>query len=233
MLRRLGAPDWFNLGDRDLGMHLARSWRLHANETLSQATGFLTRALGIEHSVVPMSDAPVRTEVETEAGWLDFQRYFVELQCNPTVRSIRFTGTPEAKPSPGFEAALARSDLAAVVICPSNPYLSVDPILAVDGVRDAIAASDVPVIAVSPLVGGKALKGPLSKLMTELGKDDGNVAIARHYKGLVDCIVIDESDAGDADALQAEGVAVTVTNTVMRDAGDREMLARSVLALAG
>ncbi len=233
MLGRLGEADWFNLGDRDLAMHIARSWRLREGQSLSDVTVRLTGELGIAHPVVPMSDMPVRTQVRTDDGWLDFQHYFVAEQCRPVAREIRFSGTPGAAPSPGFAEALARPDLAAVVFCPSNPYLSVDPILAVDGVRERLAALDVPIVAVSPLVGGKALKGPLSKLLAELGKAEGNAAIADHYAGLVGCLLIDETDAGDAEGLRRADLAVNVTNTVMRDPADRERLAREVLAAAG
>jgi len=233
MLGRLGEAQWFNLGDRDLGMHIARSWRLRAGETLSDITARLTGGLGIAHPVVPMSDAAVRTQVRTDGGWLDFQQYFVAEKCEPVAREIGFAGTPGAAPSPIFAEALARDDLAAVVICPSNPYLSVDPILAVDGVGDALAALEAPVIAVSPLVGGKALKGPLGKLLAELGRAADNRAIADHYAGLVDHLVIDELDAGDSQGLRDAGLCVTVAQTVMQDAGDRERLAREVLAAVG
>lgn len=237
MLGRLGEATWFNLGDRDLAMHIARSWRLRAGESLSDVTSRLTGALGIAHRVAPMSDAAVRTQVEIAAedggGWLDFQRYFVAEQCRPEVRAIRFAGTPGAAMSPAFAKALARPDLAAVVVCPSNPFLSVDPILAVDGVRDALAALKVPRIAVSPLVGGKAIKGPLGKLLSELGAGADNAAIARHYAGLIDHLVIDETDAADAEGLRASGLSVTVAATVMREASHRERLARNVLRAAG
>ncbi|MFT4025451.1 MAG: 2-phospho-L-lactate transferase [Novosphingobium sp.] len=231
-LGALGEETWFNLGDRDMAMHLARSWRLRAGETLSEVTARLARALGIAHPVVPMSDAPVRTQVRTEAGWLDFQRYFVAEQCRPEVQAIRFDGAG-APPSPGLAEALARHDLAAVVLCPSNPFLSVDPILAVSGVREALEALQVPKVAVSPLIGGKAVKGPLSKLLAELGTGSDNLAIARHYGALVDRFVIDRSDATDAQGLRALGLSVTVTETLMRDADDRMRLARDALAAAG
>lgn len=232
MLRALGEADWFNLGDRDLAMHIARSWRLRAGESLSQVTARLTAGLGIAHRVVPMSDDPVRTVIETDAGTLDFQRYFVAEQCRPVARAIGFTGAGQAAPSPGLAEALARPDLAAIVVCPSNPYLSVDPLLAIPGVRDAIAGASVPRIAVSPLVGGKALKGPLSKLLSELGKPAGNAAIAAHYAGLIDHLVIDGEDASDAKGLRIDGLCVTVTATVMRGEDDRERLAREILSLA-
>lgn len=231
-LRALGEADWFNLGDRDLGMHLARSWRLRAGEPLSQVTTRLIGQLGIAHAIVPMSDAPVRTQVVTDDGVLDFQQYFVREQCRPVARAIRFEGVPGAPPSPAFAAALAHAELGAVIVCPSNPYLSVDPILAVDGVRTALQTLRVPVIVVSPLVGGKALKGPLGKLLGELGAEGGNLAIARHYKGLATHLVIDEADSADAEGLRALGVSVTISATVMCDADDRERLARVALSAA-
>ncbi len=232
-LGALGEATWFNLGDRDMAMHIARSWRLRAGESLSAVTTRLTGALDIAHQVVPMSDAPVRTQVHTADGWLDFQHYFVREQCRPAASAIRFGGTPGAAPSPGLAEALARDDLSAIVLCPSNPFLSVDPILAVDGVRDALAARRVPFVAVSPLVGGQSLKGPLGKLLGELGHGNDNRAIAAHYAGLIDHLIIDECDAADAEGLKAMGISVTVTGTVMCDAADRERLARVALSAAG
>ena len=232
-LGALGEATWFNLGDRDMAMHIARSWRLRAGESLSQVTERLTGALGIGARVVPMSDAPVRTQVKTEGGWMDFQRYFVAEQCRPVASAIRFAGTPGAAPSPALAEALARDDLAAVILCPSNPFLSVDPILGVDGVRAALLARKVPFVAVSPLVGGKAIKGPLGKLLTELGKGCDNRAIAAHYAGLLDHLVIDEADAADAEGLRAMGISATITATVMYEAADRERLARVALSAAG
>ena len=233
MLACLGEADWFNLGDRDLAMHIARSWRLRSGQSLSDVTAGLTTALGIAPKVVPMTDAPLRTQIETDDGWLDFQHYFVREQCRPIAKSIRFDGAPGAAPSCGFAQALARPDLAAVILCPSNPFLSVDPILAVDGVREKLAALKVPVVAVSPLVGGKSLKGPLGKLLGELGKGADNLAIARHYQGLVDHLIIDETDAADAEGLRGAGVSVTIAGTVMYDAANRVRLAGVALSAAG
>ena len=232
MLRALGAPDWFNLGDRDLGMHLTRSAMLREGQSLSETTAALTAALGIAHAVVPMSDAPVRTQVETPQGWLDFQHWFVREQCRPQVAGIRFAGLP-AQPSPGLAEALSRPDLAAIVICPSNPFVSVDPILALDGVRAALEARKVPVVAVSPLVGGQAIKGPLAKMLAERGQGCNNLAIADHYSGLVDHWLIDEADGAQAQEVRARGVAVTVSATVMCTADDRARLAREALSAAG
>ncbi len=229
MLRRLGEADWFNLGDRDLAMHLARSWRLRAGETLSAVTARLTQALGIAAAVVPMSDDPVRTQLCTEEGWIDFQVWFVERQCAPRVSKIRFASAEQARPAPGLVAALGRSDLCAIVICPSNPFLSVDPMLAIPGVRDGIAQTGVPVVAVSPLVGGKAIKGPLAKLLVELGSGCDNAAISAHYGGLLSHLVIDDSDAAQAAELCAHGLTVLAAPTVMSGAMERERLARRVL----
>jgi LPPG:FO 2-phospho-L-lactate transferase len=231
-LGALGEATWFNLGDRDMAMHIARSWRLRAGESLSDVTARLTQALGIAHRVVPMSDTPVRTQVETADGWLDFQQYFVREQCRPVAKAIRFAGTPAAA-SPGLAEALARPDLAAIILCPSNPFLSVDPILAVEGVRERLATLDVPFVAVSPLVGGQAIKGPLGKLLGELGQSCDNRAIAAHYAGLLDHLIIDDCDAVDAEGLKAMGVSVTITGTVMYEAADRERLARVALSAAG
>lgn len=228
MLRRLGEADWFNLGDRDMAMHIARSWRLRAGETLSAVTARLTRALGIGACVAPMSDARLATLIETDAGTMDFQRWFVGEQCRPVARAIRFQGAG-APPSPAFAGALARPDLGAIIVCPSNPFLSVDPILALGGVRDALASRRVPVLAVSPLIGGAAVKGPLDKLLAERGAGTGNAAIAGHYAGLIDHLVIDRQDDPDAGGLRASGLFVTVTQTLMHAPGDQARLAREIL----
>ena len=232
MLRALEAPDWFNLGDRDLGMHLARSARLRDGQSLSEATAALTNALGIVHTVVPMSDAAVRTQVETPQGWLDFQHWFVREQCRPEVRGIRFAGLP-AKPSPGLADALARPDLAAIVICPSNPFVSVDPILALEGVRESLEGRRVPLVAVSPLVGGQAIKGPLAKMLAERGMACNSLSIADHYSGLLDHLLVDHADGAQAHEVRARGVAVSVSATVMCTANDRARLAREALLAAG
>lgn len=241
-LKALGEEGWFMLGDRDVAMHIARSHRLRAGETLSDVTARLAKALGIAHKIAPMSDAPLRTRIETPEGWMDFQRWFVGEQCRPLAKAIRFDGAGCA-PSPGFAEALARPDLAAVVLCPSNPYLSVDPILAVAGVRQALeelgSRRTVPRIAVSPLIGGQAVKGPLVALMASLGREDlgggavTNQAIAGHYGPLVSHMVIDRHDDVDGEGLRGAGLCVTLADTLMRDAGDRARLARQVLLAVG
>ena len=231
MLKGLGEEDWFNLGDRDLGMHVARSWRLRGGESLSAVTARLIAALGVAHRVVPMTDGSLRTMIETEAGTMDFQRWFVGEQCRPVVRAISFHGN--AVPSPGFAQALARPDLAAVVFCPSNPFLSVDPILSLDGVKETLSALNVPRVAVSPLIGGWSVKGPLGKLLAERGHGTDNGAIAEHYGPLIDHWLIDRCDDADAEGLRERGICVTLADTLMRDNADRERLARAVLRAAG
>ncbi|ACG78947.1 LPPG:Fo 2-phospho-L-lactate transferase [Phenylobacterium zucineum HLK1] len=231
-LSRLGGEDWFNMGDHDLATHVERTRRLAAGESLSEATAALAGALGVLHRVTPMSDDPVRTRLATDRGDLSFQHYFVRERCAPRVAAIRFEGTPGARMSPGLAGALARDDLAAIVFCPSNPYLSVDPILAVDGVRAALSGCPVPKVAVSPIVGGQAIKGPAAKLMAELGAPDGNAGVAAHYAGLIDGLVLDRSDAADTKAVEAVGMRARLAPSVMRSDVDRIELARATLAFA-
>ena len=231
-LRRLGGEDWFQLGDQDLAMHVERTRRLAAGETLSEVTAHLTRQLGLTHPIVPMSDQPVRTWIDTEAGPLAFQHYFVRERCAPIAKAVRFEGAADARPSPAFAAALARPDLTAILICPSNPYLSIDPILAIPGVREAIEKANAPCVAVSPIIGGQAIKGPAAKLMSELGVTPGVTAVAAHYAGLIDGLILDTVDAGDADAIQRLGVTPVVTATIMRSDEDRIRLTRDALTFA-
>jgi LPPG:FO 2-phospho-L-lactate transferase len=231
MLGRLGEPDWFKLGDRDLATHIARTYRLRAGESLSEVTLSLARVLGVGPAIVPMSDDPVRTMVETADGHvLPFQTYFVAEQCKPVARAIGYEGAAKARPSSGFLHALSRSDLGCVIVCPSNPYLSIDPLLALTGVPERLEALKVPRIAVSPIVAGKAIKGPLAKLMSELGVGADVAAIARHYRGLIDCLVIDEADAAEAAKVEREGVRAVIASAIMRSHADRAALARATLA---
>jgi LPPG:FO 2-phospho-L-lactate transferase len=228
---RLGGDDWFQLGDQDLAVHVLRTQALAAGESLSAVTARLAARLGLRHAVVPMSDQPVRTWIDTPDGALAFQHYFVRRRCGPTALAIRFEGAAEATPAPAFAAALTRADLAAVLICPSNPYLSIDPVLAIPGVRAAIRRTGAPCVAVSPIVGGQAIKGPAAKLMGELGVQPGATAVAAHYAGLIDGLVVDRLDAGEAVAIERQGLAVKVTATVMRTDEDRIALARDALDL--
>jgi LPPG:FO 2-phospho-L-lactate transferase len=231
-LRGLGGEDWFQLGDHDLAMHVERTWRLRQGQTLSQVTADYATALGVAPAIVPMSDDPVRTVIETAGGPLAFQQYFVRHRAEPVASAIRFDGAAAARPSPAFAAALSRADLAAVIVCPSNPYLSVDPILAVPGVREALAAVKAPVVGVSPIVAGRAIKGPTAKLMAEMGMEPGVRAVAQHYRGLVAGLVIDEADAHESEALQGIGVTPRLAGTIMNSDEDRMRLAEATLEFA-
>lgn len=231
-VRQLGGQGWFNLGDKDLAMHIERTRLLRAGLPLSEATNKLTAALGLRHAIIAMSDQPVRTIVETAEGLMPFQHYFVREQCRPVVNAIRFEGAKSASPSPAFLNALQRRDVSAVVICPSNPYLSVDPILAIPNVREALAALNVPIIAVSPIIGGRALKGPAAKLMRELGVTPDVEAIAEHYADLIDGLVIDETDAEQAGAVRAAGAEPLIAQSIMTRDEDRINLARQTLSFA-
>lgn len=228
-LDALGGETWFALGDRDLAVHVERTRRLKAGETLTAVTAGLARRLGVDARIVPMSDDPVRTMVETAAGVLAFQHYFVRHRCTPAVRGVSFAGAREARPNPVFLDALTDPALRAIVICPSNPYLSVDPILAVPGVRAALARATAPVIAVSPIIGGDAVKGPTAKIMKELGIAVTNIEISKHYQELIDGLVIDEADAGDAGRV---GVRTAATRTLMASSDDKRRLAQEVLRFA-
>ena len=232
-LGALGGETWFFLGDKDLAIHVERTRRLRAGESLSAITSDLCARLGVPARIVPMSDDPVPTIVETEDGPLAFQHYFVREQCRPRVLGFRHEGAAQARPSAAFTDALAAPDLGAVIVCPSNPYISIDPILAVPGVRGALAACRAPVIAVSPIVGGKAVKGPTAKMMTERGIAPSAAAIAAHYGALIDGFVLDEADRPQAAAIAATGVAVEVAPTVMTARTEKQALARAVLAFAG
>ena len=227
-LAELGGETWFQLGDGDLAIHVERTRRLAAGETLSQVTDALRRRLGISARIVPMSDDPVATRVKTDEGWLDFQHYFVRRRCEPRVIGLDFAGAATARMAPEAAAALADPALRAVILCPSNPYLSVDPILAVPGMREALAGCAAPVIAVSPIIAGQAVKGPTAKMMAELGLEPSAATVARHYEGLIDAFVVDKADAG----LEIAGMQVATTPTLMRNLDDKQRLAHFVLELA-
>jgi LPPG:FO 2-phospho-L-lactate transferase len=229
-LGTLGGETWFKLGDGDLATHVERTRRLAAGERLSQITDDFRRRLGISARLLPMTDDKVRTRLHTEEGWLDFQDYFVRRRASPAVHEIIYAGASEARPNPDFLAALADENLDMVVICPSNPFLSIDPILSLPGVREALRACRAPIVAVSPIIGGKAVKGPTAKILAELGVPIGASAVARHYADILDLYVADEEDAEDVTEL---GVPVTLTRTLMLTLEDRDALARAVLAAAG
>jgi LPPG:FO 2-phospho-L-lactate transferase len=227
-LAALGGETWFQLGDGDLATHIERTRRLAAGETLSRITEDFCRRLGIGARILPMSDDRVRTRVRRDEGWLDFQDYFVRRRCAPEVKELAYNGAASARPQPAFVAALTDPRLRAVVICPSNPYLSVDPILALPGVRDALTSCRAPVVAVSPIIGGRAVKGPTAKMMGELGLPSTATTIARHYDGLIDLFVVDHSE-GD---ISLPNMRVAKAAILMSSLADREALAGTVLACA-
>jgi LPPG:FO 2-phospho-L-lactate transferase len=228
-LAEVGGETWFQLGDRDLALHVERTRRLKEGQTLTRVVGDVARRFGISAKILPMSDDPVRTIVVTDEGSLPFQKYFVGLRCAPAVRAINFEGANSARVSADVAAAFEQRDLAAIVICPSNPYLSVDPILAVHGMRELLQLAEAPVIAVSPIIGGAAIKGPTTKIMAELQIEAANESIARHYAGVVDALVIDRVDAADIASLSLPPLA---TATLMNTLEDRVALARDVLDFA-
>ena len=228
-LGALGGPAWFRLGDRDLALHVQRTLRLKAGDTLAAITADITSRLGIAARILPMSNDPVRTRVDSDEGWLDFQDYFVGRQCKPVVRALAFIGAETATAHPDFLAALASPRLRAVVICPSNPFISVEPILALPGIRTALAACAAPVIAVSPIIGGKAVKGPTAKMMTELGIIPSAAAVAHRYGHLLDGYIIDTQDAAEAQGLSPRTI---LAPTLMTTLDDKIALARAALALA-
>jgi LPPG:FO 2-phospho-L-lactate transferase len=228
-LGELGGETWFNLGDRDLALHVARTHELRRGRRLTEIVSDVARRFGVRARVLPMSDDPVRTMVLTDEGELPFQRYFVERRCTPVLRGLRFDGAERARPSPEIAHALQAEDLRAVIVCPSNPYLSVDPILALPWLRDLLKRAAVPIVAVSPLIAGAAVKGPTAKIMTELKIPTTSAAIADHYRGLLDGLVIDQSDASDKDRLS---LPTRVSQTLMTTDEDRIRLARETLEFA-
>ncbi len=228
-MEQLGGETWFRLGDRDVALHVERTKRLRRGETLSAVTADLARRLGIRQRILPMSDDPIRTRLLTQDGWLDFQEYFVHRRCEPIVSQLEFHGAATARPHPDFMAALADPRLQAVVICPSNPFISVEPILAIPGVRQAMVDCAAPVIAVSPIIAGRAVKGPTAKMMTELGLDPSAGTVAHRYRDLLDGYVIDHADMSEVVSIDAR---VMLAQTLMTTMEDREALARTVLEAA-
>jgi LPPG:FO 2-phospho-L-lactate transferase len=223
-LRSLGGEDWFNLGDGDLALHVMRGAALSAGETLSVVTARFAAAWSLALNIAPMSDDAVATWVDSDEGRLPFQRYFVERQCQPKVRSVSFDGAASARPAPGVVDAIAWAD--AVFVAPSNPWLSVDPILAVPEIRAALIDCAGPVIAVSPLIDGKAVKGPTAKLMGELGLEISNDTIWGHYADFLDGLIVHNDDPAP------DGIAISRTDTMMHNATDRERVARAALDFA-
>jgi LPPG:FO 2-phospho-L-lactate transferase len=231
-LEKLGGETWFRLGDHDLATHVERTRRLAAGATLSDSTAQLCAALGIAARVLPMTDHRVRTIVHSDDGILAFQDYFVRRQCAPRIRSVHFDGAAMASASPAALGVLSRPDLEAIVLAPSNPFVSVAPIFAVPALARAIAGRTVPLVAVCPIVGGKAVKGPAAKMMGELGLDVSALGIAGHYRGVIDGLVIDATDRDAAPAIRDLGLQVHVADTIMGDDDGRRRLAADTLSFA-
>ena len=232
-LKRLGAPDWFNLGDSDLATHLERTRRMKAGQTLSQVTREFCKAWGVKHTVLPMSDQPVRTIVETDEGELPFQEYFVHRRCEPRVKSFRFGGLATASPAPGAREAVQSAD--AIVICPSNPWVSIDPILKVLSPHQMYSLGNGPgagpkIVAVSPIIGGTTVKGPAAKMFAELGIEPSALAVLNHYENLLNGIVVDSLDSNLANQIR---IPTLVTNTIMNSDADRARLAHDTLQFIG
>jgi LPPG:FO 2-phospho-L-lactate transferase len=226
-LERLGAETWFQLGDRDLATHVYRTERLRHGATLARVTAEITRALGLEAAIVPMSDDRVRTRICTPSGELEFQTYFVKRRARDSVAGVRFEGADEATPAAGVLDAIAEAE--AIIVCPSNPFISVGPILAVPGIREALRQRRDRVTAISPIVGGKALKGPAADMMQSLKMRCAAVEVACLYKDFAGTFVLDEVDRKQAAEVEALGVQPVVTNTIMRGRRERKALARAAV----
>ena len=229
MLRQYGAETWFNLGDRDLATHIRRTQLLKQGLALSEVTAGICAALGVNHRIVPMSDQPVRTVLETTDGRLSMQEYFVRGRAQPEVSAVHYLGSAEAVPSPGLDEALALARI--LVICPSNPALSVQPIVEVSGMKERLASFSGLRVAVSPIVGNDAVRGPAGRIMAGIGQEVSVVGVARAYREFCDVLVIDRQDGGLASAVAEAGVRPVVTNTIMNSLQDRIDLAETVLSL--
>jgi LPPG:FO 2-phospho-L-lactate transferase len=229
-LAEIGGDQWFNIGDADIAMHVWRTHWLQWGKTLSTFAQHVAKHFDIDANIIPMTDDTVSTWISTADGLMPFQHYFVKERCEPELKGIHFEGAAQAKPPIGAVAALSDPRLAAIIICPSNPYLSIDPILAIPGMKDAILAAPCPVVAVSPIISGQAVKGPTAKIMTELGFHPSWETVARHYDGLIDGILIDEgepsSTTGDS-RLSVESAPI-----LMKSLEDRRRLGQTVLAFA-
>jgi LPPG:FO 2-phospho-L-lactate transferase len=229
MLARYGQPAWFTVGDADLATHVERTRRLREGQPLTDATAAMAAALQIAARILPATDDRLRTRLETDEGILDFQDYFVRRRQEPQVRAVNFEGAGTARPTAQVIDAISGADL--VIIGPSNPIVSIGPILAMAGVREALASASAPKVAVSPIVAGRALKGPADRMLASLGHQPTALGVARIYAGLIDRFVLDEADAALAGGVEAFGMGVGVLPTVMRDERSRAALAASLLEM--
>ena len=226
----LGGQDWFMLGDRDLALHVLRTEWLNQGRTLTEVTVHVAKRMGVRAAILPMSDSPVRTRVQTNEGWLDFQDYFVRRRCDIPITGLRFDGAESARPTQAVVSALDAAT--AFIICPSNPYVSIDPILSVAGMRRRLELARAPRVAVSPIIGRKAVKGPAAKMMAELGHSPSSLTVARKYSGLIDGLMIDRADTEEASQIEAMGIAVEILNTLMLTPDDSVAVSEAAIAFA-
>ncbi|MCC6364507.1 MAG: 2-phospho-L-lactate transferase [Bryobacterales bacterium] len=226
-LGKLNAETWFQLGDRDLATHIYRTARLRAGESLSTVTAAIARSLGVACILKPVSDDPVRTIVQTPGGPLEFQTYFVRRRAQDEVLGVEFQGAEDARPAPGVLRAIRSAS--AIVFCPSNPIISIGPILAVPGIRQALRRRKCPAAAISPIIGGRALKGPAADMMRGMGMEVSSLGVARIYRGMVDLFILDRADKRLAPEVEKLGMRAVVTNTIMTGPAQKKALARAVL----
>ena len=231
-LQEIGSETWFRLGDRDLATHVQRTYRMHANDKLSDITADFCSIMGTDVRVLPMSDDPVRTIVDTDRGPIPFQEYFVRLGCSPKVCGFEFEGIQTAVFNPLASESFNAQDLRAVIICPSNPYVSIAPILSLAGARNQLRNIAAPIIAVSPIVDGQAIKGPAAKMMRELGCNPSALSVAQEYRDIVDGFVIDNKDAAEARQIEEMGQRVLVTDTIMTSITVKKRLANNIMDFA-
>ena len=231
MLSNYGSISWFKLGDKDLATHIKRTDLLNQGWTLSEVTNELCQLLGIKHTITPMTDNKIRTLIETEEGTLPFQDYFVNRKCKPTAKAIHFTPSKGVIPSPTFNTSLEKAS--ALIICPSNPFLSIAPILSIKGIRERILRFKGPKVAISPIIGGKTLGGPAAKLLKELGHPVSSIGVANQYLGLCDYFVIDHADAIHSSAIKSLGMIPIITNTIMTSKSSKKRLAGEICQLLG
>ena len=229
MLEKFGMENWFQLGDKDLALHLYKNEQMTMGLSLTKITQKIAQRFSVRSRILPMTDEPVQTMIDSDMGLLSFQEYFVKNQSKPTIKNISFSGSREATASPELQQAMKGKDFDAIVICPSNPYLSIDPILSIDEIKTFIQSSTQPVIAVSPIVKGTAIKGPTAKIMEEFKIPVSVISIAEHYHPLIDGLVIDNKDGNQATQIESMGLQVKVTNTIMKNDQDKIQLAQDVI----
>ncbi len=231
-MNELGGDIWFQLGDRDLATHVERTRRLQHGESLSEITDYFRRTFGIGATIIPATDDQLRTIVETDIGVLNFQEYFVRERCNPRIQNLHFQGSESAYPQKELTKALGSTELQSIIFCPSNPLLSIDPILSIQGLKKAFAESGAKIVAVTPIVGGAAIKGPAAKNLRELGYPVSATTVAKHYQGLIHGFVLDKRDREETKQIEKLGISVLVAETIMNDLETKIQLAEKTLQFA-